>query len=111
MVISSAEKAIPGPGVSEKATDAHVFNAKSEAHAAPVPATGWRRLLDQLASFGRVELRGITPIPVEERTVKRTINVFTLWWSINANILAYVLPSPPSSYLWPLLLLCVVFIP
>jgi hypothetical protein len=38
--------------------------------------------------FGRVEARGITPIPVKERTVTRTINIFTLWWSMSTNILA-----------------------
>jgi hypothetical protein len=50
----------------------------------------WTRLLAVLrkaAAFGRVEIRGITPIPVKERTVTRTVNVFTLWWSMNTNIL------------------------
>ncbi|GAB1314218.1 Purine-cytosine permease [Madurella fahalii] len=54
------------------------------------PADRWGRIRDVLrkaAAFGRVELRGVTPIPVKERTVERTINVFTLWWSMNANIL------------------------
>ncbi|KXX76532.1 Purine-cytosine permease fcyB [Madurella mycetomatis] len=54
------------------------------------PAGRWGRIQDLLrkaAAFGRVELRGITPIPVQERMVERTINVFTLWWSMNANIL------------------------
>lgn len=54
------------------------------------PAGRWARLGDLLrkaAAFGRVELRGITPIPIQERTVDRTINIFTLWWSMNANIL------------------------
>lgn len=48
---------------------------------------GWRGTLHKLAAFGRVEVRGIAPIPVAERTVTRTINVFTLWWCMNANML------------------------
>ncbi|KAK4157603.1 permease for cytosine/purines, uracil, thiamine, allantoin-domain-containing protein [Chaetomidium leptoderma] len=46
-----------------------------------------RDLFYKAASFGRVEVRGITPIPVKERTVERTVNIFTLWWSMNTNIL------------------------
>ncbi len=46
-----------------------------------------KKFLQKAATFGRVEIRGISPIPIEERTVKRTINVFTLWWCMNANIL------------------------
>jgi hypothetical protein len=56
-----------------------------------VPAGRWartRRFLHKAAAFGRVEVRGITPIPVKERTVERTVNIFTLWWSMNVNILA-----------------------
>lgn len=41
----------------------------------------------KLVRLGRVEERGIAPIPLKERTVTRTINVFTLWWSMNVNIL------------------------
>ena len=55
-----------------------------------VPARRWGRTRDFLhkaATFGRVEVRGITPIPVKERTVERTVNIFTLWWSMNTNIL------------------------
>ncbi|KAK4251037.1 permease for cytosine/purines, uracil, thiamine, allantoin-domain-containing protein [Corynascus novoguineensis] len=44
-------------------------------------------VLRKAVTFGRVEVRGITPIPVKERTVERTVNVFTLWWSMNTNIL------------------------
>ncbi|KAK4239680.1 permease for cytosine/purines, uracil, thiamine, allantoin-domain-containing protein [Achaetomium macrosporum] len=46
-----------------------------------------RELLRKAATFGRVEVRGITPIPVVDRNVDQTVNVFTLWWSMNTNIL------------------------
>lgn len=58
--------------------------------AADAPAGRWARsrdLLHKLITLGRVEVRGITPIPVKERTVERTVNIFTLWWSMNTNIL------------------------
>ncbi len=54
------------------------------------PADRWDRTRDFLrkaAAFGRVEVQGITPIPVKERTVEKTVNIFTLWWSMNTNIL------------------------
>ncbi|KAK4169083.1 putative purine-cytosine permease [Cladorrhinum sp. PSN259] len=54
------------------------------------PPTRWTRIrdvLDHAASYGRVEVRGIAPIPIKERNFDKTINIFTLWWSMNANIL------------------------
>ncbi|KAL2179068.1 permease for cytosine/purines, uracil, thiamine, allantoin-domain-containing protein [Thermothelomyces heterothallicus CBS 202.75] len=48
---------------------------------------GLKNILHKAVTFGRVEVRGITPIPVKERTVEKTVNVFTLWWSMNTNIL------------------------
>ncbi|KAH7139742.1 permease for cytosine/purines, uracil, thiamine, allantoin-domain-containing protein [Dactylonectria estremocensis] len=49
--------------------------------------SGWRRAFNKAATFGRVELRGIQPIPVEERTDTQFVNVFTIWWCMNANLL------------------------
>lgn len=37
--------------------------------------------------MGRVEEKGIQPIPLEERTVTKFYNIFTIWASINSNIL------------------------
>lgn len=37
--------------------------------------------------YGRVEARGIEPIPIEERTSTRYYNIATIWTSINSNIL------------------------
>ncbi|KAK1245956.1 hypothetical protein MKX07_005025 [Trichoderma sp. CBMAI-0711] len=44
-------------------------------------------LLHKVLRAGRVEERGILPVPVEERTATRFFNIFTLWFSINTNIL------------------------
>lgn len=45
-------------------------------------------LFYQFLAKGRVEGRGIVPVPVEERTSTRYFNVFTIWLSVNTNILA-----------------------
>lgn len=37
--------------------------------------------------MGRVEEKGIHPLPVEERSVTKFYNIFTIWCSINSNIL------------------------
>ncbi|KAK0670462.1 putative purine-cytosine permease [Cercophora samala] len=65
------------------------------------PVTAWTKIRDfayKVIVLGRVELRGVAPIPVKERTVERTVNIFTLWWSMNANILpiAFGMIGPAS---------------
>ncbi|KAK4122281.1 hypothetical protein N657DRAFT_672861 [Parathielavia appendiculata] len=81
----------PDAKVEEKARPVSDPERGPEHGAAPdVPAgrlARVRRVLYKAAQFGRVEVRGITPIPVKERTVERTVNIFTLWWSMNTNIL------------------------
>ncbi|TID04298.1 Purine-cytosine permease fcyB [Colletotrichum higginsianum] len=41
----------------------------------------------KLLRLGRVEEHGIEPIPLAERTSTRYLNAFTVWFSMNANIL------------------------
>ncbi|KAI1421369.1 permease for cytosine/purines, uracil, thiamine, allantoin-domain-containing protein [Xylaria sp. FL1777] len=43
----------------------------------------------KLSNWG-VELRGITPVPLEERVDKRFINVFFVWFSMSTNLLPVV---------------------
>lgn len=43
--------------------------------------------LEKFLKMGRVEAQGIQPIPLEERTNTRYWNIFTIWCSINTNIL------------------------
>ncbi|KAM0324669.1 hypothetical protein ACHAQA_008060 [Verticillium albo-atrum] len=47
----------------------------------------FRTLLHKALTLGRVEERGIEPIALEERNSTRYINCFTIWFSINFNIL------------------------
>lgn len=44
--------------------------------------------LHRILSYGRVEERGAVPVPFEERVSTRYFNVFTIWFSMNVNILA-----------------------
>jgi hypothetical protein len=46
------------------------------------------RLLHEVLARGKVEGHGIVPLPVEDRTATRYFNVFTMWFSMNTNILA-----------------------
>lgn len=42
--------------------------------------------LDRLKRWG-LETRGMQPVPLEERTDTRFINIFFLWFTMNVNIL------------------------
>lgn len=44
-------------------------------------------ILDKILRLGRVEAQGIRPVPVEDRTSRRSWNIFTVWFSMNTNIL------------------------
>jgi hypothetical protein len=46
------------------------------------------RLLSEVLAKGKVEGHGIVPLPIEHRTSTRYFNVFTIWFSMNTNILA-----------------------
>ena len=46
------------------------------------------RLLHEVLAKVKVEGHGIVPLPVEDRVSTRYFNVFTIWFSMNTNILA-----------------------
>ncbi|XP_044717694.1 permease for cytosine/purines, uracil, thiamine, allantoin [Hirsutella rhossiliensis] len=50
----------------------------------PSPSAG---LLHRILRLGRVEQNGIRPLPPAERRHTRFFNIFTVWFSINSNIL------------------------
>lgn len=35
-----------------------------------------------------MEMRGVEPVPIEERLDKIGVNIFTMWWSISLTLLA-----------------------
>ncbi|KAL4863010.1 hypothetical protein BDV12DRAFT_178012 [Aspergillus spectabilis] len=45
--------------------------------------------LARIANWG-VELRGVTPVPIEERTDSRFINVFFVWFTLSTNLLPII---------------------
>ncbi len=55
----------------------------------------WKKLI----ALG-VEERGITPVPVEERTDGRFINVFSLWFTLSITTLPFVSHSSQFSILF-----------
>lgn len=63
----------------------------SGADSPPRPA-----LLRRLSRLGLVEENGIRPLPLAERRNTRFFNIFTVWFSINSNILGSV-PGPESA--------------
>ncbi|KAH7327733.1 permease for cytosine/purines, uracil, thiamine, allantoin-domain-containing protein [Stachybotrys elegans] len=44
-------------------------------------------MLSKALRLGRVEQRGIEPLALEDRTDRRFFNIFTIWCSMNTNIL------------------------
>ncbi|KAL2848420.1 permease for cytosine/purines, uracil, thiamine, allantoin-domain-containing protein [Aspergillus pseudoustus] len=45
--------------------------------------------LSRITSWG-IELRGVTPVPLEERTDSRFINVFFVWFTLSTNLLPII---------------------
>lgn len=43
--------------------------------------------VERVLRMGRVEAKGIQPVPVEDRKSTRYWNIFTVWCSMNTNIL------------------------
>ncbi|KAJ4218603.1 hypothetical protein FSOLCH5_006616 [Fusarium solani] len=75
---TDAEKAVPAQTVPPQVDQDDHSDTESIKAAA---------LFHKALRMGRVEEKGIQPIPVEERTVTRFYNIFTVWCSINSNIL------------------------
>jgi hypothetical protein len=68
--------------------DAVVADSSSESQTQPtekggILSDGWKQ---KLLTWG-VEVRGITPVPVEERTDTRFINIFSLWFTMSVSLL------------------------
>ncbi|KKK20858.1 hypothetical protein AOCH_003967 [Aspergillus ochraceoroseus] len=45
--------------------------------------------LSKITNWG-IELRGVAPVPLEERTDKRLINVFFVWFTMSTNLLPII---------------------
>ncbi|KAL3454968.1 permease for cytosine/purines, uracil, thiamine, allantoin-domain-containing protein [Aspergillus heterothallicus] len=45
--------------------------------------------LSRITNWG-IELRGVTPVPIEERTDNRFINVFFVWFTLSTNLLPII---------------------
>ncbi|TDZ38026.1 Purine-cytosine permease fcyB [Colletotrichum spinosum] len=70
--------------------DGHLYDHEKnyEATARSASARGTTgSLFHKFLRLGRVEEQGVQPIPLTERTSTRYFNAFTVWCSMNANIL------------------------
>ncbi|EMR70150.1 putative purine-cytosine permease fcy22 protein [Eutypa lata UCREL1] len=76
------EKTSPSPVVD---SDVDVAAAESQTYNTK-PVNKW---LSKVSTWG-VELRGITPVPLEERVDKRFINVFFVWFAMSTNLLPII---------------------
>lgn len=47
--------------------------------------------LNKISAWG-IEVHGVEPVSLEERTDKRFINVFFVWFTMSTNLLPYVKP-------------------
>lgn len=52
-----------------------------------------KKWLTKLSAWG-IETRGIKPVPLEERTDPKFINVFFVWFTMSTNLLPYVYLQP-----------------
>ncbi len=73
------EKTSPSP----PGTVIDISVAESQAYSRP---KAW---LTKLSAWG-IEVHGVEPVPLEERTDKRFINVFFVWFTMSTNLLPYV---------------------
>ncbi|KAL4944299.1 hypothetical protein BDV06DRAFT_233614 [Aspergillus oleicola] len=59
------------------------------AESQPITLTAPKTWLSKIASWG-IEVQGIAPVPPEQRTDKRYINVFFVWFTMSTNLLPIV---------------------
>jgi hypothetical protein len=57
----------------------------------PVPQCSVKQCFRRLASW-QVELRGIYPVALEERTDTNVLSLFFLWFTASCNLLPYAIP-------------------
>jgi len=70
----------------DASTTSDVVVAESTASNALYKGRSW---LSRLVSWS-VEVRGIAPVPIEERTDTRLVNIFTVWFTMSVSVLPYV---------------------
>ncbi|KAI1780307.1 permease for cytosine/purines, uracil, thiamine, allantoin-domain-containing protein [Hypoxylon cercidicola] len=75
------EKSSQTPSTTDVDVDVDV--AESQTYSTP------KKWLTKISALG-VEVRGIMPVPVEERTDKRFINVFFVWFTMSTNLLPII---------------------
>lgn len=84
-----AAKQSASPAVEDltRSSDAEKTSPRDEG-TAPTTRTGrYAQMVRKALTSGQIEERGIEPIPLEERNLTSYFHCFTVWCSINCNIL------------------------
>ncbi|KAI1199118.1 NCS1 nucleoside transporter [Nemania serpens] len=73
------------PGVSNGAADDGLAGAGAGGR--PIPLRDFTGAVLKYLSTGPVELRGVSPVPLEERTSTQYSTYFSIWFCMNVNLL------------------------
>ena len=75
---------IQSPPPRKAGTETDIYNDEAPASS---PKSRVLETIETILLAGKVEAKGIHPVPLEQRTSTRFWNIFTVWFSINTNIL------------------------
>ncbi|KAL4789137.1 permease for cytosine/purines, uracil, thiamine, allantoin-domain-containing protein [Aspergillus venezuelensis] len=75
--------------VEEPTSAVDIATAESAHHHSGKLSRVPEKWVSRIANWG-VELRGVAPVPIEERTDSRFVNVFFVWFTLSTNLLPIV---------------------
>ncbi|RYC59052.1 hypothetical protein CHU98_g7170 [Xylaria longipes] len=78
----------PNYAVAGELQDPEKGDISDVAEDSQIPSSGLRTTVLKYLSAGSVELRGVLPVPLEERTSTRYSSYFSIWFCMNVNVLA-----------------------
>lgn len=85
---SQARDALPGRGADSMEGPRNFAPGLSDEEAGERKDARQHSLIHRILSYGRVEERGVVPVPLKDRTATKYWKVFSIWFSMNVNILA-----------------------
>ena len=85
---SQAHDALPATGTESIDARQNPAPGLSDEEAGERKVTRQHAIIHRLLSYGRVEERGVVPVPEKDRTATKHWKVFSIWFSMNVNILA-----------------------
>ncbi|KAI0863489.1 permease for cytosine/purines, uracil, thiamine, allantoin-domain-containing protein [Xylaria cubensis] len=94
--MSNITMAIPAPAQTGESNDVVAYDIQDPEKGnignviddGPVASRGLKGTVLGYLSAGSVELRGVLPVPLEERTLTQYSTYFSIWFCMNVNVLA-----------------------